>query len=72
MVESKKAISDSSKQREVAACNASTSVGFNENDDPAMPNGSSEVHDIASCDTSIVLPDLNLPFDDDDSGYGIS
>ena len=66
-VEPKNAISDLSQQREVA-CHT-TSVGCNEND-PYMPNGSSEVQDMVSCETSFMLPDLNLPIEDD-SGYEV-
>ncbi|XP_022724118.1 uncharacterized protein LOC111280859 isoform X2 [Durio zibethinus] len=61
-VEQKNALSDLSEQRE-AACHTA-SVGCNEND-PYMPNGSSEVQDTANCETSFMLPDLNLPVEDD-------
>ncbi|OMO97695.1 hypothetical protein CCACVL1_04488 [Corchorus capsularis] len=71
-LEPNNAISDLSQQREVACHPAS--VGCNENDQ-CLPNGSSKMQDIASSETSFMLPDLNLPIDDDSGGevlYGVS
>ncbi|XP_022721159.1 uncharacterized protein LOC111278794 [Durio zibethinus] len=62
LVEPKNAISDLSQQREVAYHPAS--VGCNENG-PYMPSESSKVQDVTSCKTSFMLPDLNLPIEDD-------
>ncbi|XVF24709.1 hypothetical protein REPUB_Repub13aG0150800 [Reevesia pubescens] len=60
-VEPKNAISDLSQQREVAC--PTTSDGCKENA-PYMPNGSN-AQDVATCETSFVLPDLNLPIEDE-------
>ena len=61
-VEPKNALSDVSQQREVTCHPASDGCIENE---PYMPNESSKVQDVASRESSFMLPDLNLPIEDD-------
>ncbi|XVE91232.1 hypothetical protein DITRI_Ditri20bG0137800 [Diplodiscus trichospermus] len=61
-VESKNGISDLTQQREVGCHPAS--VVCNEND-TCMRSESSKAEDVAGCETSFVLPDLNVPIEDD-------